>query len=194
MTDWREGHKSECKKLIAEKSKIKYEMGGVEVPGPGDPRWANPTPADREAARQALASGMRPEDATNGGNPMLGGHMLGLEMEAMLDAPGGDEPASQESLDELADMVAQLQERRRSPKKKPPPAECGYTAKTVFQNGKPVIKLSRDPSTKSNKPEGPPPSGRRCSKCEVYKEEGDFSGKQWKLGRARKCKACVVPG
>mmetsp|Transcript_98008 Transcript_98008/g.280376 ORF Transcript_98008/g.280376 Transcript_98008/m.280376 type:complete len:135 (+) Transcript_98008:396-800(+) len=105
MTDWREGHKSECKKLIAEKSKIKYEMGGVEVPGPGDPRWANPTPADREAARQALASGMRPEDATNGGNPMLGGHMLGLEMEAMLDAPGGDEPASQESLDELAGVA-----------------------------------------------------------------------------------------
>lgn len=99
-----------------------------------------------------------------------------------------------------AGMVAQLQERNmnRSSKKKapaaPPPAQSGHTAKTVLKNGKPVIKLTRDPSAKSKQPVGPPPSGRHCSKCGVYKEEGDYSGKQWKLGKARKCKACVVPG
>ena len=32
---------------------------------------------------------------------------------------------------------------------------------------------------------------RQCSKCTTQKDASAFSNKQWKLGKARKCKACV---
>jgi hypothetical protein len=77
-------HKKECKRISKQIENKQWHMGDVPILPPGHPRWANPNPEDKALARRMLAEGKRPEDVTNGGNPMLGGWMLGLEMEAML--------------------------------------------------------------------------------------------------------------
>lgn len=77
-------HKKECKRIAKQIENEQWYMGDVPILPPGHPRWANPTEEDKALARRMLAEGKRPEDVTNGGNPMLGGWMLGLEMEAML--------------------------------------------------------------------------------------------------------------
>ena len=77
-------HKKECKRLTKEIENGQWFMGDVPVLPPGHVRWANPTEEDKALARRMLAQGKTPEEVTNGGNPMLGGWMLGLEMEQML--------------------------------------------------------------------------------------------------------------
>lgn len=81
--DWA-SHKKECKKIAKQIENEQWFMGNVPILPPGDPRWANPTEEDKALARRLLDQGKTPEEVTNGGNPMLGGWMLGLEMEKML--------------------------------------------------------------------------------------------------------------
>ena len=141
-------NETECKRLIADKAAIKYEMGGIEVAPPSDRRWTNPM----------------------------------LELERM-----------------MADHQGQLRRNKKAPSRQrtaAPPAR-DYSATTVRTGALssrsratqgPGCKAARRPA------EATRPSGRQCSKCKAHKEEGDFSGEQWKLGKARKCRACVVPG
>ena len=77
-------HKKECKRIAKKIENEQWFMGDVPILPPGHPRWANPTEEDKALARTMLAQGKTPEDVTNSGNPMLGGWMLGLQMESMM--------------------------------------------------------------------------------------------------------------
>jgi hypothetical protein len=77
-------HKKECKKIAKQIENEQWFMGDAPVLPPGHPRWANPTEEDKALARRMLSQGKTPEEVTNGGNPMLGGWMLGLELEQMM--------------------------------------------------------------------------------------------------------------
>jgi len=74
---WKQ-HKSECVPV----SQQTYMMGNVQVPPPDDPRWANPTAADLEEARRAIASGLTASEVLKT-NPMLSGWMLPFELGSM---------------------------------------------------------------------------------------------------------------
>ena len=64
-------HKKECKRIAKQMEKEQWFMGHVSG-FPPHPRWANPAEEDK-------VKGKTPEEVTNGGNPMLGGWMLGLD-------------------------------------------------------------------------------------------------------------------
>eukprot|EP00961_Rhodomonas_salina_P219058 2961202-Rhodomonas_salina.1 len=83
LSDWGD-HKKKCKRIAKQIENEQWSMGGVPVLPPGHPRWGNPTEEDKALARRMLAQGKTPEEVTNSGNPMLGGWMLGLEIEAMM--------------------------------------------------------------------------------------------------------------
>mmetsp|Transcript_45309 Transcript_45309/g.90744 ORF Transcript_45309/g.90744 Transcript_45309/m.90744 type:complete len:182 (+) Transcript_45309:82-627(+) len=83
LSDWT-AHKKECKRRAKQIENEQWSMGGVPVLPPGDPRWGNPTEEDKALARRMLAQGKTPEEVTNSGNPMLGGWMLGVELQAMM--------------------------------------------------------------------------------------------------------------